>query len=214
MNTEDRSDPAGAGERARPADAGFQEQYAAVAPALYAWAELRVRPSLRTRLEAQDLLQEVWLRGMKGFARFDPRSTTFRAWAFRIGKNVLLEAVRASRNEALVQAGWSASTGTLSLQGIPEDVTSFTQRLAREDSVRAFLEHASKLEETDRMLLVHCGLEGQTCAEAAVKLDLSLPAATKRWQRLKARLRESPWSRTFLDVREQSDAEDGGAASG
>ena len=40
----------------------FEALYTNVTPTLYAWAELRIRPSLRARLEPQDLVQEVWLR--------------------------------------------------------------------------------------------------------------------------------------------------------
>src|SRR6267142_2116773 len=124
-----------------PQSARFEELYADVAPALYAWAELRIRPSLRARLEPHDLVQEVWLRGRKSFAGFEERGIGFRAWAFRIGKNILMEALRASRTDPSPQPGWSSPTGTLTLDGIPENVTSFTQRLAREESVREFLNH-------------------------------------------------------------------------
>lgn len=181
----------------RRTDPRFETLYAEVAPALYAWAELRIRPALRARLEPQDLLQEVWLRGMKGFERFDERNVGFRAWAFRIGKNVLMEAIRATRNDLVASPG-SSTSRLLALEGIPEDVTSFTQHLAREESVREFLTQAGELSEPDRMLVVHCGLEGETCAEAAVKLGLTEAAAIKRWQRLKVKLRERPWARTIL----------------
>jgi len=176
----------------------FEELYADVAPALYAWAELRIRPALRARLEPQDLVQEVWLRGRKNFSGFDERGVGFRAWAFRIGKNILMEALRSSRNDPTPHPGWSSGTGTLALDGIPENVTSFTQRLAREESLREFLAQAGALEETDRMLLIHCGLEQEACAMAAPKLGLSADAAIKRWQRLKTKLRELSWSRALL----------------
>jgi RNA polymerase sigma factor (sigma-70 family) len=181
----------------RSGNARFEALYEDIAPALYAWAELRIRSSLRARLEPQDLVQEVWLRGQKSFARFDERALSFRAWAFRIGKNVLMEALRAARAAPSPLPGWSAN-GQLALEGIPQSVTSFTQRLAREDSVRAFLAQAETLEETDRMLLIHCGLEDEPCSAAAVKLGLSEDAALKRWQRLKAKLRALPWSRAVL----------------
>ncbi len=181
----------------RSQDPRFEALFAEVAPALYAWAELRIRPNLRARLDPQDLVQEVWIRGMQGFARFDARGVSFRAWAFRIGKNVLMESLRASRND-IVDTPGGATSRMLALERVPQDVTSFTQRVAREESVRAFLDDAGQLAEVERMLLVHCGLEGETCAEAAVKLGISEDAAIKRWQRLKARLREESWSRAIL----------------
>lgn len=189
--------PEGSAPPRRREDPRFEALFAEVAPALYAWAELRIRPNLRARLDPQDLVQEVWIRGMQGFARFDERGVAFRAWAFRIGKNVLMECIRATRND-IVDTPGGVTSRMLALEGVPQDVTSFTQRVAREESVRAFLGEAGSLAEVDRMLLLHCGLEGETCAEAAVKLGLSEDAAIKRWQRLKARLRGESWSRAIL----------------
>jgi len=185
----------------------FEKAYAEVAPALFAWAELRIRPSMRLRLEPADLLQEVWLRGKKAYPRFDTASGSFRAWAFRIGKNVLMEAIRSIRHEALSMPGLSPTNRMLALEGVPQNVTSFTQRLANEDSIREFLKHADGLDESDRMLLIHCGLEDETCAEAAPKLGLSEDAAIKRWQRLKAKLREKPWSRSLLGIQATSSSD-------
>lgn len=183
-------------DEAATSDRRFQELYAEAAPALYAWAELRIRPPLRARLDPQDLLQEVWLRARRGFAGFEGDPPGFRAWTFRIGKNVLLEAVRATQRERATDD--APDSPLLALDGIPQSVTSITQRIAREDSVRAFLEHARALDEVDRMLLVHCALEQDTCAQAAVKLGLGEDAAIKRWQRLRAKLREAPWARALL----------------
>jgi RNA polymerase sigma factor (sigma-70 family) len=200
MAAEKRHDPSDVERTAHEENSKFEVLYADVAPALYAWAELRIRPSLRAQLEPQDLVQEIWLRGRRSFGSFDARGVGFRPWAFRIGKNILMEALRASRSDASPQVGGSPTKSVLALDRIPESVTSFTQRLAREDSMRAFLAEAQALDESDRMLLVHCGLEAESCAEAAVKLGLSEDAAIKRWQRLKARLRELPWSRRWLGL--------------
>lgn len=181
----------------RRMDPRFEALFAEVAPALYAWAELRIRPNLRARLDPADLVQEVWIRGMQGFTRFDERGVSFRAWTFRIGKNILMEALRATRND-IVDTPGGVTSRMLALERVPQDVTSFTQHLAREESVRAFLDEAGTLNEVDRMLVLHCGLEGETCAQAAVKLGISEDAAIKRWQRLKAKLRAETWSRAIL----------------
>jgi RNA polymerase sigma factor (sigma-70 family) len=178
-----------------PADAAptFERCYADVAPALFAWAELRIRPQLRVRLDPQDLVQEVWLRGLRNFARFDPAETTFRAWIFRIGKNVILEALRTLSTE-----GSSPASKVQALDGLPHSVTSFTQRIARDETVRAFLEHAGRLDEDERTVLVLCGLEAKSCAEVAAKIGQSEEAVAKRWQRLRARLRDTPHGRGLL----------------
>lgn len=176
----------------------FERLYSDVAPALYAWAELRIRPRMRVRLDPQDLVQEVWLRGLKNLSRFDDTQTSFRAWIFKIGKNVLLEAIRALQSDAEGNAMGVATAKLLALEGIPQSVTSFTQRLAQDESVRAFVAHVSELDETDRMILIHCGLEEESCASAATKLALGAEAVSKRWQRLRANLRERTWARALL----------------
>ena len=80
----------GAGETqdiARAAKAGdeqrFAELYERLAPALYTWASLRIRPAMRGSIDPQDVVQEVWCRAWKGFGRFDPQETPFRSWVFR-----------------------------------------------------------------------------------------------------------------------------------
>ncbi len=193
MSDQGTPEPASGG-----ATPSFESCYSEVAPALYAWAELRIRPQLRARLDPQDLVQEVWLRGIKNYARFDAHETSFRAWIFKIGKNVMLEALRALRTENTAQPGWSPTTKMMALDGVPQSVTSFTQRLAREDSVREFLIQAGELEEQDRMILIHCGLEDETCAEVGTKLGLTEDATIKRWQRLRGKLRERPWANSLL----------------
>jgi hypothetical protein len=44
------------------------------------------------------------------------------------------------------------------------------------------------------MLVIHCGLEGVPCTLAATRLGLGAEAATKRWQRLRSRLRTSAFA--------------------
>src|SRR6187551_1373845 len=89
-----RADPPPQGDDApdeRPGPATFEELYIEVAPALYAWAELRIRPEMRRNVDPQDVVQEVWLRAVKKHASFDPAVMHFRAWILAIAKNVLLE---------------------------------------------------------------------------------------------------------------------------
>ncbi|MBI5364203.1 MAG: RNA polymerase sigma factor [Planctomycetes bacterium] len=176
----------------------FEVAFTEVAPALFAWAELRIRPQLRVRLEPQDLVQEVWVRGMRSFARFDERESSFRAWIFRIGKNVMLEALRTLGRESNTPQNWSPTTKLLALEGLPQSVTSITQRLSRDESVRAFVTHVEGLEEEEKMVLLLCGLEEKSCAEAGQTLGIGEEAVMKRWQRLRDRLRSAPFARVIL----------------
>lgn len=176
----------------------FEALYVEVAPALYAWAELRIRPEMRGNVDPQDVVQEVWLRAVKRHASFDPAVTSLRAWLLGIAKNVLLESFRKLRRTPLLEADLGRASRAFTLEGCPESITSFTQRLSKDDAVRRFLELAGSLDDGDRQILVRCGLEERTCADAARELELGEDAVIKRWQRLRARLRGETWTRTIL----------------
>ena len=86
--------------RAAQQDASrFEELCERVAPALVAWAELKVGAKLRGSIEPMDVVQETWCRAWRSFGSFDPDAVSFRAWTFRIAKNVVLECARRSRRE-------------------------------------------------------------------------------------------------------------------
>ena len=77
------------------------------------------------------------------------------------------------------------------VQSCSDSVTSICSRLSKDDSVRRFLDYVSKLPSDDRLLVVYCALEEYTCAEAAERLGLTPEATNKRWQTLRARMREN-----------------------
>ncbi|MFY9340986.1 MAG: sigma-70 family RNA polymerase sigma factor [Planctomycetota bacterium] len=164
--------------------------------AVYAWASLRLGQRLRAWITPEDLAQEVWMRAMKGASARDPEAGA-RAWLFTIAKHVLYEVHRSLQRERAQGAGGSTSR-LLALDGVPAEVTSLTQRLARDEAVRGFLDRATTLDDDDRMLLIHVGLEGMPQAEAATRLGLSADAVSKRWQRLRDRLRTWPCAQHLL----------------
>jgi RNA polymerase sigma-70 factor (ECF subfamily) len=180
-----------------PAD-DFDARCREAAPALFAWAELRIRPPLRGRIDAQDLVQEVWLRALKRRESFDPASASFRAWILTIAKNVLMESLRKLRSLRRLEADFGPTSRLFALDGCPESITSFTQRLSKDDALQRFLELTQALDPDDRQILARCGLEERTCAEVARELELGEAAVIKRWQRMRARLREEAWVAEIL----------------
>lgn len=177
--------------------ARFGDLYARVAPGLYAWANLRIRPSLRARIDPEDLLQEVWIRALRAFPNYDPARGPFRPWLFQVAKFVLLDAFRRLRpGEIQPQAG--GETGGVHMSAIPDDATSVTGRVARLDGMRAFLDEVERLPDDDRAMVMHIGLEGLSIKEAAVQLDLSHAATEKRWQRLRQKLAARKWPAGLL----------------
>jgi len=74
---------------------------------------------------------------------------------------------------------------------MPESVTSISSRLGRDEAVQRFLAYVEELDPEERRLLLYCGLEGYSSREAAERLGILPDTALKRWQSLRARLRES-----------------------
>jgi len=168
--------------------ASFPELFERVTPALCAWVELRLRRESARRTEAQDILQEVWLRALQSFHTYDVRRS-FRAWLLGIAKNVLLQSY-AQRTVAfsLSPEAHPSSGGAPQLV---DQATSIVTRLAKGDSFKGFMDFVDELGPEEQALLLYCGIEGYTSAQAATRLGISVEAATKRWQVLRARLKQN-----------------------
>jgi RNA polymerase sigma-70 factor (ECF subfamily) len=175
------STPAG-----RP-EVSLTELYPPLAPALHAWACVRLGPLDRSRVAPEDLTQEIWLRANQVFASFDPARCSFRAWLFAVAKNVLLEVRRRLRRSGPEWAA-QATTRQAALARIPYEITSIATRLANDEHVRRFVDRIGTLDDEDRQTVLHCGLEGLSLQEASTRLGETRAATTKRWQRLRGRI--------------------------
>jgi RNA polymerase sigma-70 factor (ECF subfamily) len=172
-----------AGDRAR-----FAELYERIAPALYAWTSLRIRSTLRGRVDPEDVLQEVWCKALAECASFEPERTTFRAWIFTVARHVLLRAIEAQERADRARSIEAEASSPSRAFALADEATSVSRRMARDESLRRFLVEAERLESDDRLLLILCGLEGRKFDELAPTLGLSRDAVAKRWQRLRAKL--------------------------
>lgn len=166
--------------------ARFSELYERIAPALYAWASIRIRPAMRGALDPEDVVQEVWSRAWKAFPTFNPVQSSFRMWIFRIGKNVMLEGFRKIQRGGRGEAG--PSTRAFQLANIADPASAISQRIARDDSIHKLLEWVGALAEDERQLFVHCGLEGLSYTETAERMGLQKDTVAKRWQSLRTRV--------------------------
>ena len=171
-------------------EVAFNELYEEVAPALFAWARVRIRAGRGVHLDPTDLVQEVWCRAWRGLKDLD-EEVPLRPWLFRIAKNVLLESLRSQqRNDR--GGGMGPSTRHMALHNAPDFATTVSRRMMRDENLAAFDETLRELASEERDLIVLCGLEGLPLKDVAERLGLGLEAVTKRWQRLRGRLRAGP----------------------
>jgi RNA polymerase sigma-70 factor (ECF subfamily) len=177
----------------REAEPGsFDALYDRVAPAIYAWAALRIHSSVRRHLDPEDLVQEVWWRALNAFPSFDAAKGSFRPWVFGIATRALLNRMRhlrvrgevadPHRNRALREPFPSS---------VAAEATSVSQRAARAEATRQLLDHTRGLDEEDRALFAYCALEGLSAPNAARLLGITADSAAKRWQRLRQRLKKA-----------------------
>lgn len=171
-----------------PDPTGFSELFADAAPAVFAWASLRVQGALRARCDAEDLLQEVCYRAFRGFKTFDPERGPFRGWIFGIANNVLREALTelGRHPDGQLQALTASKNAW---NEVPDDTTSVSLVVARDEALAAFLPKLGALSHEERKLLLYRGLEGMSHQEVADLLDITVSNAEKRWERLLTRLR-------------------------
>jgi RNA polymerase sigma factor (sigma-70 family) len=178
----------------------FGVLYERIAPALYTWADIRIRPTVRAWIDPGDLVQEVWCRALRSFDQFDAETGSFRYWIFRVAKNVLLEAIRKTSSPGFRAQNPGTTTRLLLLNQVPDVVTGVSLRLSRQEELGRFRDWVKELERTDRELLLHHGIEGLSHAEVAERLELGTEAVAKRWQRLRERLEQQAVPQEVLAV--------------
>ena len=175
----------------------FSGLYADMAPALRAWSVLQTRGVLGRYVEADDLVQEVCFQAYRSFARFDEERGTFRRWVFGVASHVAAELLRqAARTRA---RGLDPEMLGSRAGGVPEEATTLSRRVARDEGLTNFLSRVENLDESDRQLLIWRGLEGLQHAEAAQLLGCPEATVKKRWQRLRDRLQRLPAAARLLD---------------
>lgn len=136
-------------------------------------AELRAFLARASAAEADDLLQEVFLKALsqgRDFCRLDNP----RAWLFHVARNLLVDRLRLRRPQLPLPDDLPAQA-----PGEPAPVDLLSQCLPRV---------LSELAPREREAIVLCDLQGMTQQHYATRLGLSLPAAKSRLQRARLRL--------------------------
>lgn len=138
-------------------------------------AELRgwLRGRLPDRLDADDLLQEIFLKALRQDGKFCAIENV-RAWLFEVARNAMADRLRLKRDEI----------------ELPEELTAESDEPDAVDSLAVCLPRAlAEMSEEDRDALTLCDLENMNQAEYASLRNLTLPAAKSRVQRARKRLR-------------------------
>ena len=179
--------------------------------------------------EADDAVQETYLRAWRARDRFDG-STLVRAWLYKIATNVCLDAIRRSARrlrsvDTLREVPWITPYPDVLLDEIaPPDDEPEAVVVTRETIELAFLAALQVLPPRQRATLIARDVLGWPAVETASALDTSVAAVNSALQRARATLsahlpaRRSEWSAgepteaerellaSFIDAHERGDA--------
>src|SRR5688572_3025231 len=111
----------------------FEHLYRRVAPSVFAWAKLRLRPPVKNVLEPEDVVEEVWCRALDSLHTFDPARASFRTWVFAIANHVLLKGYR--RLTRAADSAVAAKLEASEVAELPDDATSISHRVARDETL-------------------------------------------------------------------------------
>ena len=132
-----------------------------------------------------DLTSETFVRGAEGFARFDPRRGSDRAWLFGIAARVFAHHCEQSAGgrDAIARLG-----GRRLLDA--DELDELAERIDAERDGAALMRSCAQLPPVERAAIELVDLEGLTPKEAVVTLGVSRVALRQRLSRARSRLRE------------------------
>ena len=161
--------------------ASFEELALPLLDALYRYAQWLTR----SRTEAEDLVQEAYLKGLRGFESFTA-GTNIRAWMFRILRNTFLTSRTGLRAVPPVSLDEKPEIAEeIADAATPE--TNFFQRVNAE-ALRAAIEN---LPVEFREVLLMCDVEGMRYKEIAEALSIPMGTVTSRLLRARQRVRKA-----------------------
>lgn len=132
-----------------------------------------------------DLTSETFVRAVEGFARFDPRRGSDRAWLFGIAVHVFARHCEQS-------AGSRDAASRLSChRPLDEDeIEELAERIDAESEGAALMQRYQQLPALERSAIELVDLDGLTPKEAALALGVSRGAFRKRLSRARSGLRK------------------------
>jgi len=166
---------------AHDASAGFEELALPLFDSLYNFAHWLTQ----NRDEAEDLVQETYVKALKGFGTFQP-GTNFRAWIFRILRNTFLTSrtgLAASRTVPLESNDDEPEQTVAISRETPESILLAE---ASQQQVQAALEQVPVLY---REVLLLCDVEEMSYQEIAETLAVPMGTVMSRLYRARKALR-------------------------
>ena len=139
--------------------------------------------AMPTRAEAEDAVQEVFVRLWRTAGRYDPKRAALVTWVMLISRRHLVDKMR--RTRARIRAGSldSGQQGEAVAAGLPS-------RLERDERYAALLKRIDALPDLQKTVVIRAYLGGQTLRQIGEELGTPLGTIKSALSRALVRLRE------------------------
>jgi RNA polymerase sigma-70 factor (ECF subfamily) len=169
---------------------------------------------LGSPFEAEDAVQETFLRAWRGLERFEGRAS-IRSWLYRIATNVCFDALKGRERRALpvdlgparepVEANLNALPEATWIEPIPDSLVTeagdpAAVAAAREGVRLALVAAIQHLPPRQRAVLILCAVLRWQASEVAELLDMSVAAVNSALQRARTTLDKHELSESSLAV--------------
>ncbi len=142
--------------------------------------------SMPTRAEAEDAVQEVFVRLWRTAERYDPKRAALVTWVMLITRRHLVDRLRR------IRARVRAARLDESLLGVhPASTAPELTGMERDERFGALMERINQLPELQRTVVTRAYLGGQTLRQIGEELDTPLGTIKSALSRALVRLRES-----------------------
>jgi RNA polymerase sigma-70 factor (ECF subfamily) len=139
----------------------------------------------RNRDEAEDLVQETYVKGLRGFSSFQV-GTNFRAWMFRILRNTFLTSRTGLKATMTVRLDLEENVGELPVESAtPETI------FIEHSNMRLMQSAIDELPVYFREILLLCEVEEMSYQEIAETLSIPIGTVMSRLSRARKTLRNS-----------------------
>ena len=168
-------------ERAREGDrTAFDELFMAFEDRIRAFIRSRIRPGYRERLDAEEILQDTFVRAFQSIGSFRGEDTEeFRRWMSGVARKTVLRAEEAARKRGPLEIREN-------LESIASDVVSPGHAMRREERFDRLQAAIDSLSGDHREVILLTRIQGMSLKRAAEKMGRSPEAVRKLfWRALK-----------------------------
>lgn len=142
--------------------------------------------SMPSRGEAEDAVQEVFVRLWRTADRYDPRKAALVTWVMLLTRRHLVDKLRRKRARIKPTGLDDTQLGSAGAQ----DAADISRRIERDEHFAALMERIETLPELQKTVVMRAYLGGQTLRQIGEEMDVPLGTIKSALSRALVRLRE------------------------